>query len=366
MSVSVSITHAFERFAVEAAFDIREGGVTALFGPSGAGKTSIVNAIAGLLRPRRGHIAIAGKPVLDTDTGLFVPPHARRVGYVFQDARLFPHMSVEDNLRFGWRRAPARATAEDVDHVIRLLGLEALLGRKPAKLSGGEKGRVALGRALLSSPELLLLDEPLAALDAARKAEILPYLERLRDEARIPMLYVSHSLDEVTRLADSVILLKDGRVAAQGSVFDLLGDLGFSAATGLPPYGAAFEVRVSHQRVEDELTVLAFAGGELVVGNLERPVGTRLRVRVRAEDVMLAREEPRAISANNVLRASVSAMHEGPGAQADVQLDCGGAKLVARITRASVARLALAPGVPVFAIVKSVTVDPRILPAPED
>ncbi len=365
MTVTVSLRHGFAGFALEADFTIPQGGVTALFGPSGAGKSTVVAAIAGLLRPRHGRIALGQRLLVDTQAGVFVPPQARRIGTVFQDARLFPHMRVEDNLRYGWRRAPTRVSEAEIDHVVALLGLEALRTRRPAGLSGGEKGRVALGRALLSSPDLLLLDEPLAALDAARKAEILPYLERLRDETRVPMLYVSHSLDEVTRLADNVILLRDGRVAAQGSVFDLLGDLEFAAGMGLPAYGAAFEARIAQQRRDAGLTVLAFAGGELVVAALERPVGATLRVRVRAEDVMLAREEPRAISANNVLAARISAIHQGAGNQADVQLDCGGAKLVARITRASVARLALAPGLSVFAIVKSVTVDPRILPAPE-
>ncbi len=363
MSVSVALRHRFAGFALEADFAIPQGGVTALFGPSGAGKSTIVAAIAGLLKPQAGRIALGERVLFDSDARLFVPPYARRIGTVFQDARLFPHMSVADNLRFGWRRAPVRADEAQIDHIVSLLGLEALLDRRPAKLSGGEKGRVALGRALLSSPDLLLLDEPLAALDAPRKAEILPYLERLRDETAVPMLYVSHSLDEVTRLADHVVLLRGGHVAAQGSVFDLLGDLEFAAGLGMPAYGAAFEARVSAHR--DGLTVLGFTGGELVVAKLERPLGARLRVRLRAEDVMLAREEPRAISANNVLAATVTAIQDGPGAEADVQLDCGGAKLVARITQASVARLELGPGVAVFAIVKSVTVDPRILPAPE-
>ncbi len=363
MSVELSLRHRFGGFALDAAFSVPEAQVTALFGPSGAGKSTIVAALAGLLKPAEGYIRLNGRALLDTAAGVFVRPEARRVGVVFQDTRLFPHMSVMANLRFGWRRAPIKADEERVDHIIALLGLGHLLARKPGKLSGGEKGRVALGRALLSSPELLLLDEPLAALDAARKAEILPYLERLRDEARMPMLYVSHSLDEVTRLADRVILLKQGQVAAQGTVFDLLGDLEFSAATGAPPYGAVFDVTVAE--TDHGLTRLAFAGGTLVVGKLTREKGARLRVRVRAEDVMLAREEPRAISANNVLAATVSAVHAGPEGEADVQLDCGGAKLVARITEASVKRLELTAGVPVFAIVKSVTVDSRILPAPE-
>ena len=363
MSVEISLRHRFGGFALDAGFAVPEARVTALFGPSGAGKSTIVAALAGLLRPEEGRIRLNSRLLLDTASGVFVRPEARRVGVVFQDARLFPHMSVMANLRFGWRRAPAKAGEARIDHVIALLGLEHLLDRKPGKLSGGEKGRVALGRALLSSPELLLLDEPLAALDAARKAEILPYLERLRDEARIPMLYVSHSLDEVTRLADRVILLNEGQVAAEGTVFDLLGDLDFSAAAGTPPYGAVFEVTV--EDTQGGLTRLSFAGGTLVVGRLAREKGARLRVRIRAEDVMLAREEPRAISANNVLAATIAAIHTGPDGEADVQLDCSGAKLVARITAASVKRLALQPGTAVFAIIKSVTVDSQILPAPE-
>ncbi len=216
MSIDVAIRHDFGSFALDAAFLIDKPGVTALFGPSGAGKSTITNAIAGLLRPQAGRIVINGRDVFDGGRGIFVAPRLRRTGYVFQDSRLFPHMSVANNLRFGWRRAAAPASEADISHIIDLLGLSHLLDRLPAKLSGGERGRVALGRALLSSPEILLLDEPLAALDAARKQEILPYLERLRDEARLPMLYVSHSLDEVSRLADNMIVLKEGRVATQG------------------------------------------------------------------------------------------------------------------------------------------------------
>jgi len=241
--------------------------------------------------------------------------------------------------------------------VLDLLGLEPLLARRPAKLSGGEKSRVALGRALLASPQLLLLDEPLAALDAARKADILPYLEKLRDEAKLPMIYVTHSLDEVMRLADDIILLKGGRVAAQGRVFDLLPDLEFATASGAPPVGAVFSAAVQSQRA-DGLTVLAFDGGELLVTRLERPIGARLRVRLRAEDIMLALEEPKAISANNILPAMVTSVQPRE-TNVDVQLLCGGVKLVSRITRASLARLGIAAGTKVFAIVKSVTVDPH-------
>src|SRR5690242_9341403 len=304
MTISVSIKHEFGGFRLAADFAIEQPGITALFGPSGSGKTSIVDAIAGLLRPRHGVIAIGGETVLDTEAAIFVPPRLRRVGYVFQDARLFPHMSVENNLRFGWRRAKVPADDAAFDHIVSLLGLEGLLARAPLKLSGGEKSRVALGRALLSSPRILLLDEPLSALDAARKAEILPYLERLRDEAKIPMLYVSHSLEEVSQLADTVIAVRDGATIAQGPVFEMLADLESGARIGAPSFGAVVDTRL--QEHDDGLSVLAFDGGRLIVPRLKRDIGQRVRVRVRAEDVMLAAEEPRMISANNVLLCNVT------------------------------------------------------------
>ena len=355
MSVEVSFSHDFPGFALSVDFALSRAGVTALFGASGAGKSTVVAAIAGTFRPRRGRIVISGRVVLDTAEGIFVPPQQRRAGMVFQDARLFPHMRVRDNLLFGWRRAPVKADTAEIDRVIALLGLEALLDRRPRLLSGGEKSRVALGRALLSSPEILLLDEPLASLDAQRRAEILPYLERLRDEAKLPMLYVSHSLDEVARLADDIVVMKDGRSVLQGSVFDILTGLELPALAGAPPIGAVIVATVGAGR-EDGLTALAFDGGTLLVSRLSDPPGTRLRLRVRAEEIMLALEEPRGISANNVLAAEVAAIAES-GPQADIQLRCGAIRLVARITVASARRLALAPGKPVYAIVKSVTVD---------
>ena len=346
MSLEVSLHHRQGDFELDAAFTAQVG-VTALFGPSGAGKTSVVGAIAGLLRPRVGRIAVNGRVLLDTATRTFVPA---------EDARLFPHMCVEDNLLFGWRRANATADAATIAHVVDLLGLGGLLRRSPRRLSGGEKSRVALGRALLASPEMLLLDEPLASLDAARRSEILPYLERLARESRLPMLYVSHSVEEVARLADEIVVLKDGRVTAQGKAFDLLTDV--DAIAGIPPLGAVFEAKVIEHRT-DGLSLLAFDGGVLTVRRLSRDVGARLRVRLRAEDIMLACEEPRAISANNVLPCTVRALRTS-GGEADVQLMCGATRLVARITSASCERLGLEPGVAVFAIVKSVTVEREV------
>jgi molybdate transport system ATP-binding protein len=359
MTIEIAVHHRFAGFELDAAFRVAKPGVTALFGPSGAGKTTIANAVAGLLRPQEGRIAIDGRVVFDSSAGIDVPPRGRRIGYVFQESRLFPHMSVANNLRFGWRRAARQAGEDEFARVVDMLGLEHLLSRKPAKLSGGEKGRVALGRALLASPALLLLDEPLAALDAARKAEIFPYLEKLRDEVRLPMIYVTHSIDEVTRLADELVFVKDGRIAAQGPVFDLLPDLEFASLAGTPSYGAVFEATVSAQDDDDRLTVLASDCGDLIVPRIARPVGTRLRVRLRAEDVMIARERPREISANNILDATIASVRSDDEGHADVQLQSGHVKLVSRITRASAVRLGLAAGMPVFAIVKSVIVDLR-------
>lgn len=358
MSLEASIRQRFGSFALDVAFSIQEPGITALFGASGAGKSTTVNALAGLFKPREGRIVIDGRVVLDSACGIFVPPHKRRVGYVFQDARLFPHLNVCDNLKFGWRRAGRRDAGMFAD-IVALLDLDQLLGRKPANLSGGEKSRVALGRALLANPALLLLDEPLAALDAPRRAEILPWLERLRDEARLPMIYVTHSLEELSRLADNVIVLANGSVVAQGRVFDLLSDFAFAALAGHPAYGAVVPVRVAEHREDDALTLLAFDGGVLAVPLLDRPAGTSLRIRIHAEDVLIAREAPGAISANNVLSACVTQLSISDAVHADVQMVCGATRFVARITRASVARLSLAPGTDVFAIVKSVTIDPR-------
>ncbi len=348
MSAEVAIRHTRGSFTLDVAFTAASGGVTALFGPSGAGKTSIVHALAGLMRPAQGRIVLEGRIVLDTAAGIFVPPEKRRIGLVFQDARLFPHMSVERNLLFGWRRSPERAGPDEIARTVALLGLEKLLARAPRHLSGGEKSRVALGRALLASPDILLLDEPLASLDAARRAEILPWLERLRDIARIPIFYVSHSLDEVARLADRVVLLDGGRVTAEGSVFDLLAGLGADK-----PLGAVLEARAGD--IQDGLQTLMFDGGRLLVADAG-PMGARMRVRIGADDILIAREAPRGISANNILPVTISKVRlDGP--RAEVEMHCGRARLVARVTAASVSRLELAPDVAAFAVIKAVIVE---------
>lgn len=356
MNIEVSLRHHLGRFALDCSFRVEGPGVTALFGPSGSGKSTIVNGVAGLLRPNHGRIVIDGEVLLDTDRAIFVPARRRRTGYVFQDLRLFPHLTVERNLLFGMRRAPKAAALPDFSSVVDLLGLAPLLARKPGKLSGGEKSRVALGRALLSGPRILLLDEPLAALDVARKSEIIPYLERLRDSVRLPMIYVTHSIDEVARLAENLVVVREGNVVASGSVFDLLADPALGPI--VPAHGCVLAATIlKHQ--SDGLTALAFDGGILLIPAVARPLKSKLRVRIAADDIILAREPPRAISANNVLPVQVGPASSPDGTHVDIGLRCGGVRFVARLTRASSERLALKQGENIFAIIKSVAVDPQ-------
>jgi len=352
MSIEVDVRARRGAFLLEGRFSVEQPGVTALFGPSGAGKTSMVQAIAGLMRPEHGAITLNGRKVFDARENINIPARARRVGYVFQDARLFPHMSVERNILFGWRRSNAPLGKAEISEIVDLLGIGQLRNRSPRSLSGGEKQRVAIGRALLASPEVLLLDEPLASLDAARREEILPYLERLRDGRRLPILYVSHSIEEVARLADAVVVMNEGRVIEQGSIFDIISRID-------PKKGVVLAVTVAGHR-DDGLTELAFDGGRLLVQRIRSDVGSRRRVRIAASDVMLSLEAPVAISANNVIAARIAALTRQQDGAVDAELVAGNAKIFARITAASAARLALTPGLEVYAIVKAVTVDTAI------
>lgn len=353
MTLSVAITHRFPGFALDVAFDA-PAGVTALFGRSGAGKSTIVNAVAGLLRPEAGRIVAGDSVLLDTAHGLCLPPHRRRVGYVFQDGRLFPHLTVRQNLLYGRRFAPA-GPGPDMARIVQMLGIGQLLDRRPGALSGGEKQRVAIGRAILSNPRLLLMDEPLAALDDPRKAEILPYLERLRDDLQMPILYVSHSVAEVARLATTVVLLEAGRVVAAGPAGQVLSDPATAPALGLREAGALLPARVAAHE-DDGLTRLDSAAGPLWLPRVAGAPGTPLRLRILAQDVMLALERPVGISALNILPAMVVDIRMGEGPGALVRLQAGGEVLLARVTRRSVAALGLQSGLPVFAVLKAVSV----------
>ncbi len=339
--LKVAIKHDFAGLALDIGFEA-DGGITALFGRSGAGKTTVINAVAGLIKPHSGTIQLDGRTLSGPKT--FVPPHRRRIGYVFQDARLFPHLSVQQNLNFGRWFARRR---DDPNRIIDMLGLSHLLDRRPARLSGGEKQRVAIGRALLSSPDLLLLDEPMAALDAARKAEIMPYLERLRDE-RLPILYVSHSLAEVARLANSVVLIDAGKVRAVGPPSAVLADP-LAGQDG----GAVIDVVVAANEA-DGLARLSFSGGDIFMP-VSATVGARLRVHIRAQDVMIATQAPVQLSALNVLPAVVQSSVD-EGAQTLVAMRVGEAQLSARITTRSARALGLEAGRPCFAIVKTMAI----------
>ncbi|HMO30777.1 molybdenum ABC transporter ATP-binding protein [Enterovirga sp.] len=353
MTLEVDLAHDQGAFQVRMSF--RAGGrLTCLFGRSGAGKTTLVNAIAGLLRPQRGRIVADGTVLVDTGAGLFVPPHRRRIGYVFQEGRLFPHLSVRRNLLFG-RWFVRGEGGPDLPAVADLLGIGHLLERSPATLSGGEKQRVAIGRALLARPRLLLMDEPLASLDDARKAEILPYIERLRDEGSVPIVYVSHSVVEVVRLADTVVVLEAGRVAATGPAAQVLAQAGFGALSGERDAGAMLEGRVVSRDEAFGLARVATPAGEVWLPGAMAP-GEAVRLLVPAREVMIAIERPAGISALNILPARVEALAEVAGA-VEVTLACGEARLLARLTRKSAADLALAPGRRVYALVKSMSLD---------
>jgi molybdate transport system ATP-binding protein len=352
--LSVDVRHRFGGFQLDARFTGRAG-VTALFGRSGSGKTSLVNVIAGLVRPEHGRIDVDGRVLVDTAAGLFVPRHRRRIGYVFQEARLFPHLGVRGNLLYGRWFVGGPRRRDDFDRVVAMLGVGHLLDRRPAALSGGERQRVAIGRALLSAPQILLMDEPLASLDQARKAEILPYIERLRDEAGVPIVYVSHAIDEVARLAGTVVLLGEGRVLASGPPDRVLARVDLEPLAGGEEAGAVLDGRVLVPDDGYGLAILATAAGGVSVPAAGLAAGAAVRLRIRARDVMLATRRPEGISALNVLEGRVAAIGAAHGAAVDVQVDCSGRLLVARITRRSAAQLALEPGMPVFAVVKSVS-----------
>ena len=356
MSLSVRLKHSLPGIELDLSFDAPPG-VTVLFGRSGSGKTTIVDAVAGLLRPQAGRVAVDDWVLFDTDKGLWLPPHRRRLGYIFQEGRLFPHLTVRQNLAFGRWFAPRNAQRENPDKVIEMLGIGHLLDRRPAKLSGGEKQRVAIGRALLASPRLILADEPLAALDDARKAEILPYFERLRDEVSVPILYVTHSAAEVARLATSVVALQDGKVLRHGPASEVLADPSVAPA-GVRAVGAVLRVKVAEHHA-DGLTELEAGGSRLFLPKIPHRVGEQLRIRIPAQEVILSDRKPEGLSALNVLEGTVDAIRagEGPGAIVSVQTPAGA--ILARVTRRSVSALGLAPGRSCYAVIKTVALAPQ-------
>lgn len=356
--IEVDVAQRLGEFELEVAFKA-EAPIVGLFGRSGAGKTSLVNALAGVARPRRGRIVVNGDTLFDSDRGVDLPPERRRLGYVFQDGLLFPHLHVEANLLYGLHRAPAAARVVEPARVIELLGLGGLLQRFPDALSGGEKQRVAIGRALLAQPRLLLMDEPLASLDVARRDEVLRYVELLRDDLGIPIVYVSHSVAEITRLADTVVLLSEGKAIAVGNVDAVMGRPDLRPQTGRYEGGSVIDTVVAAHDLAYGLTTLRFDGGELVVPSVEALLGERVRVRIRARDVSLAVARPAGVSIVNILPGTLVAIADEGGPIVEVQVRIGAASLVARITKRSRVELGLTDGQHVYALVKAVSFDRR-------
>lgn len=341
-------------------------GVTALFGRSGTGKSTLVNMVAGLVTPTDGVITVAGETLFDSTKGINLKPEQRGVGYVFQDARLFPHMSVAGNLSYGMKRLDYAQHTATFERVVELLGLRPLLARRPAKLSGGEKQRVAIARALLSNPRILLMDEPLSNLDAQRKSEVLPYIERLSADFALPVLYVSHAVDEVVRLADTLVLVDDGRVKAQGLVEDIMGRLDLAPFTGRYEAGAVLGAQVAGHDAKLGLTRLTILGHTLYTPQVDVAVGDTVRLRIRARDVALALVPPGQTSILNQLPVHVHEIVTEGGPHAEVALTVTPSKdhedakpqtVLARITRKSLIDLGLNPGTSAYVLIKAVAID---------
>ena len=350
--MKAAFTHHAGEFTLDAAFSAPDKGFTALFGPSGSGKTTMLRLIAGLIRAPRGYFEVNGHVWQDEAPGIFVPPHRRRIGYVFQDSRLFGHLTVRGNLYYGYRRAAGRRL--DPDHVVGQLDLGGLLERYPAQLSGGQKQRVGIGRALLTSPSLMLFDEPLASLDDEGKREILAVLERLHDRLEIPAIYVSHSVEEVGRLADTIALISQGRVTACGPAGEIATRLDLPLARDEGALAIVTAVVESHDDAYG-LTYLTFPGGIITAPRWSLPPGSPARVGVHARDVSLALSRPEGISLLNVFPGVVTGVAPVGPSSALVSVAVGnGAVLLSRVTRKSVDALALAPGRHLYAMVKGV------------
>jgi molybdate transport system ATP-binding protein len=345
-------------FTLDAKFDLPTPGVVALFGRSGCGKTTLVDIVAGLLNADGGRVALDDTVLLDTAQQIDVPPERRRIGYVFQDARLFPHLNVAANLKYARKRA-AVAPFIDVDLVVDLLDLGSLMQRRTHRLSGGERQRVAIGRALLSQPRLLLLDEPLASLDASRREEVLPYLETLRDQLAIPMVYVSHNFDEVLRLATHLVLMESGKSIAQGNLSEMSLNSRLRAIIGADAVGAIVDGTVLGIDPSSGLTRVKVGQGELKVHFASAAQGRKLRVQLLARDLIVATRAPEQLSVRNCLTGTVIEVM-GDDAESDlIAIDIGGTIIMARVTKAATRELRLTAGIAVWALVKTASLRPH-------
>ena len=358
--LSVNITKAFGSFRLETQFEVEEGSITAIFGKSGAGKTSTINAIAGLTRPDVGVIQIGNTTLFDQNMRINVPIYKRQIGYVFQDDRLFPHMTVRNNLIYGTPKNRDVANSLNLTDITGLLELAPLLERRPKTLSGGEKQRVAIGRALLSNPKLLLMDEPLASIDVQHRFEILPFIQRVREKTGITIIYVTHALEEVIFIADQIILLSEGQVTAQGTVEEIMSRLDLHPMTSRFDAGAVISATYSGYDREFDLGELSFDGGILRIAGLNAEIGIHLRAHIRARDVSLMLDKPKDTSVLNVFKGELIEIRHEEGPQLDLLINIG-TPLIARITRKSLNDLNLGIGSKVYAMIKAVAIDRRTL-----
>ena len=358
--LSVNITKAFSSFRLETQFEVEEGSITAIFGKSGSGKTSTINAIAGLSRPDVGVIQIGNTTLFDQNMRINVPIYKRQIGYVFQDDRLFPHMTVRNNLIYGTAKTRYMADSLNLTDITGLLELAPLLERRPRTLSGGEKQRVAIGRALLSNPKLLLMDEPLASIDVQHRFEILPFIQRVREKIGITIIYVTHALEEVIFIADQIILLSEGQVTAQGTVEEIMSRLDLHPMTSRFDAGAVISATYSGYDREFDLGELSFDGGILRIAGLNAEIGSPLRAHIRARDVSLMLDKPKDTSVLNVFKGELIEIRHEEGPQLDLLINIG-TPLIARITRKSLNDLNLDIGSKVYAMIKAVAIDRRTL-----
>ena len=350
--LEIAVANQIGDFRLDVGFKT-SAGVTALFGPSGAGKSTLVQMIAGLRRPNSGSIRIGGDVVFDSRNGINCRPERRRVGMVSQRPNLFPHLNVKRNLTYANWAGGRGSNAAELERIINLLGIEELLSRYPANLSGGEAQRVAIGRALLSDPAILLLDEPLSSLDSARKQEILPWLEHLRDDAELPILYVSHSLDEITRIADTMIVLDQGSVVAQGSLGSVLAQVELDAVTGIDEAGAVLEGVVGAYDDQSGLITVEVSAQSVYVADDQLQSGHKIRLRIRARDVAISLQIMPKISIRNQLSCVVDAMWDVSASHVELVMKLGDQWLRARLTKAAVTELELKPGTEVVALIKT-------------
>ena len=341
----------YEAFQLDVDLSLPGSGVTVLFGHSGSGKTTLLRCIAGLQRAPLGFLEINGSIWQDSELGVFLPTHKRALGYVFQEANLFPHLTVAGNLQFGLKRIAKASNATDLQHVVELLGIGHLLKRLPDRLSGGERQRVAIARALALNPKILLMDEPLASLDAPRKQEILPFLSRLHNELAIPVLYVTHAQQEIAQLADTLVIMADGKVQASGPLSEMQSRLDVPLAQDRNA-ATVWRASIVEHEADYYLTRVAFAGGALSLPMVDAAVGTPLRVQIYARDVSIALEAPTATSILNVLPATVTGLADDHGGRTVVRLQVGNQALLAHITRKSALLLGLHVDMPVYAQIK--------------